>query len=322
MHDSKVHLQPKVRRDSRSKGSENDRYTASANVAINTIWGNLGLFIVKGAVGLSSGSTALLADALHSLSDILSTVVVLFGMKVAAVPPDPEHPYGHGRAESIAAKILALMLIAVGLGMVYTAVDKLRFFDGTVPSAAALVAAFVSILGKEAMYWYAVSTGKKYNNRALIADAWHHRSDAMSSVAALIGIGLARAGYHLVDPLSALIVAAVVIYTAARILRESIDELMDSQKDSGFIQRLKDLTGQVQGCLHVDSLHIRRYGGSVVVDVGISVSGNLSVTAGHDVAHAVKHHLVSEVEEVVDVMVHVNPVNARTGAHPAVPTQS
>lgn len=285
-----------------------ERYAVSSRVAVHTIWGNLGLFVVKAWMGVASGSTALMADALHTLSDIASTIVVLFGIKMAAAPPDKNHPYGHGRAESIAAKILALFLIAVGLGMAYTAFARIRQTDFEIPTSAALWAALVSIGGKEAMFWYAVSTGRRYNNKALMADAWHHRSDALSSVAALIGIALARAGYPLLDPLSGLAVAALVVFTGGGILRDSINELMDSQTDQGLIQQLKKLAVQVRGCERVDSLHIRRYGSTVVVDLRISVSGQLTVTEGHDVAHAVRNLLINQVDEVSDVLVHVNPL--------------
>jgi cation diffusion facilitator family transporter len=286
---------------------ENTRYRIGRRVSWLTIIGNMLLAAVKAGVGLLYGSSVLIADAVHSLSDVATTVVVLFAMRIAKAPPDAEHPYGHGRAESIGAKVLAVMLFLMGLSIGATAVRQL--FAGTfaVPGHLAIWVVLLSIVVKEAMYRYSMAVGRRINSTALIADALEHRSDAMSSVASLIGVVGARLGYPIFDPLAAVVVSIFIVKMGVGIFLESSNELMDAQVHGELVAEVQMHANSVPGVEHVDEVRIRKYGPYHFVDMKLSVDKNLTVWEGHNIASQVKSKLQSSVPSVGDVLVHVDP---------------
>lgn len=283
------------------------RYQLGRRVSWYTILGNILLTAVKAVAGVISKSSALMADAVHSASDIISTLVVLYSLRIAKAPPDAEHPYGHGRAESIAAKVLSIILIGVGVGMVGSAIDKLRTGQYAIPGNLALWAILLSIVGKEAMFRYTLVVGNKIRSNALVADAWHHRSDAFSSIAAFFGVMGARLGFPVLDPLAGGFVAIFIIKMGIGLFRSTVDELMDAQVDEELRDKILWYSEKVSGVEHVDDIRLRRYGSHYHVDLKLSVDRGLTVREGHDIASVVRQILIQSLAPVSDVLVHVDP---------------
>ena len=286
---------------------EEARYQIAKRVSWNTMIGNILLTVVKAGVGVISGSSALIADALHSGSDIATTIVVLYSMRISTLPPDPEHPYGHGRAESIGAKVLSVVLVLVGLSMGTSSIRQLWAGTYAVPGRLALWAILLSVVVKEGMYRYTVAVGKKINSTALVADALHHRSDAFSSVAAFLGVIGARLGYPVFDPLAAAVVAVFIIKMGIEVFRSSLDELMDAQVHENLQAEIRKHATTIPGVEHVDEVRIRQYGPHYVIDMKVSVDKQLTVWEGHHIAAQLKGTLRDSLPSVGDVLVHINP---------------
>lgn len=278
------------------------------------IFFNTLLAIMKGIAGFISGSRALLADALHSTSDIVGSFVILFGVRIAAKPPDEEHPYGHGKAENIASIIVALLLIIVGIEISISSIKVLFGDIPTAPGKLALIVIIISILIKEALFHYKYRLGKKYNSAALVAEAWHHRSDSLSSIAALIGIGLAIIGeafqltYLLYgDALAGIVVSIIVIKVGYDLAKDSSVVMLEKVLDQQEIYPYTKTASDIDGVQRIDEILARTHGSYVVIDIKISVDPNLTVKQGHDIAHVLKNNLKSTHNEIADVFVHVNP---------------
>ena len=278
-------------------------------IIVNTL-----LTILKAVGGIISGSRALLADALHSASDIVGSIVILFAVKIAVKPPDEEHPYGHGKAENIASFIIALLLIVVGIEI---SASSIKVFFGETPSAPgklALIVIIISILVKEALFHYKLFLGKKYRSAALITEAWHHRSDSLSSIAALIGIGGAILGEYLGWPMlvygdaaAGIVVSFIVIKVGYSLAKESSVIMMEKVLDKDSIQVYKETVRTVDGVLRIDQMYARTHGSYVIIDIKISVDPDISVKKGHDIAKEVKQTLLDKHDDIEDVLVHINP---------------
>lgn len=292
-------------KDERFKQAE---FAAWIGIAVNAA-----LAIGKGAVGYLANSKALIADAVHSASDVVGSLAVLIGLRAAQRPPDEDHPYGHGKAESIAAIIVSVILFMVGLEVGYQSLQIMRE-PLEAPGMMAVYAALVSMLVKEAMFQYKYRLGKKLNSQALIANAWEHRSDVYSSLAALIGIGGAVLGGSLkipllfyLDPIAGIIVSVLVLRMAYQIMKDSIHNALDHVVHEEDALQLIQTVEQVEGVLKVDRLLAREHGHYVIIDVKIGVNPHISVEKGHAIGKQVKRLLMTEFEHVQDVMVHVNP---------------
>lgn len=272
------------------------------------------LTVLKGIGGFLSGSKALLADALHSASDIAGSIVVLFGVKIANKPPDQEHPYGHGKAENIASIIVAFLLIVVGIEI---SISSSRIFLGVTPAAPgklALVIIIISILIKEVLFHYKYHLGKKYNSSALISEAWHHRSDSLSSFAALLGIGSAIIGEYFNislllygDAIAGIIVSIIVIKVGYDLAKESSLVIMEKVLDKESSQIYKQTVMTVDGVLRIDQMYARTHGSYVIIDIKVSVNPDITVKSGHDIAKEVKQTLLKKHKDIEDVLVHLNP---------------
>lgn len=275
---------------------------------------NVALTIGKGMGGLLSGSKALLADALHSASDIVSSIVILFAVRIADKPPDEEHPYGHGKAENIGSIIVALLLIVVGIEI---SISSIKVFFGEPPVAPgniALVIIIISIILKEILFHYKYHVGKKYRSAALISDAWHHRSDSLSSLAALIGVGSAiigeKLGYHFLvygDAVAGVVVSMIVMKVGYDIAKEASGIMMEEVLAEEKIQVYVDTINQIDGVLRIDQLLARTHGRYIVIDLKVSVDPTITVEEGHDIALEVRNQLMNRYEEVGNVLVHINP---------------
>ncbi len=275
-----------------------------------TIIGNILLAGAKLAAGILARSSAMISDAVHSASDIVSTVVVIWGVRLSAQQEDAEHPYGHERMESAAAVALAGILMVTGLYIGFNGVKTiLTGLSGSfvVPGRLALAAAVVSIAVKELMYRYTRDAAKKTDSASLMADAWHHRSDALSSVGSLIGIGGALLGFPIMDPIAGVVISLVIVKVAYDIARQAFDQLLDRACEPALQTQMRGVVLGQQGVIRIDSLATRKFGAKVYVDVSIAVNGDLSVLKGHDIAQAVHEQIELHFPSVKHCMVHVNP---------------
>ncbi|WP_078552671.1 cation diffusion facilitator family transporter [Bacillus alkalicellulosilyticus] len=276
------------------------------------IIGNIILALIKGIVGFLANSRALIADAVHSASDVVGSVAVLIGVRAAKLPPDKDHPYGHGKAESVAAIIVAVLLFIVGVEIAINAFKS--FFEPVVvPKVIAIYAVVFSIVVKEIMFRYKYNLGKKYKSDALMTDAWHHRSDVFSSIAALIGIGASIIGGHLGvgwltygDPVAGIFVALLIVKMAWKLGKESIHNTLDHVLHEEDTVELRRIVDSVEGVKSIDALHAREHGYYVIIDIKIAVDPHMSVEKAHAVGKEVKEKLMEE-KHVHDVLVHINP---------------
>jgi cation diffusion facilitator family transporter len=263
-----------------------------------------------------SGSKALLADAANSASDVIGSLAVLIGLKAAKLPPDEDHPYGHGKAESISAIVVSILLILVGFEVGLSAIKALIHGVTEPPRSYALIVIAISIFVKEILFQHNYRLGKKLGSKALVANAWDHRSDVYSSLAAFAGVGGAILGgwlempalYYL-DPAAGLFVSLLVLKMGFKLIMESIHDTMDHVLHQEEADELLKTVQRVPGVIAVDSLRAREHGHYVIVDVKISVNPRISVMEGHDIAKHVKHLLLSRFIHVSDVFIHVNPYN-------------
>lgn len=275
-----------------------------------TLWGNLLLSTGKAFAGIYGHSNAMISDAIHSASDVFTTFIVMLGMKIGAKQSDANHPYGHERFESIAALLLGLLLAMVGLGIGYEATTSLfqDVNDIQVPGILPLVAAIVSIFVKEWMYRMTIKIGKQIQSDAIIADAWHHRSDAYSSIGSLIGIAGARMGLPILDPLAGLLICGFILETAIQIIKGAMDKMVDHACDYSTYHDLQLAISHVAGVERIDDMKTRLFGDKIYVDVEISVNGALTLYEAHQIAEVVQEQVEERFQEVKHCMVHVNPM--------------
>ncbi|MDO4174524.1 MAG: cation diffusion facilitator family transporter [Eubacteriales bacterium] len=276
-----------------------------------SIIGNIVLSAFKLFAGLAAHSGAMVSDAVHSASDVFSSIIVIIGVKLSARDSDRDHPYGHERMECVAAVVLSGVLLVTGLLIGVQAVqDILSGEDGAldVPGILAGVAAVVSIAAKEAMFHYTKWNAKKIDSSALLADAWHHRSDALSSIGALIGILGARMGYPVLDPIASILICVCIVKAAVDIFRDAVDKMVDHACDPPTEQAMCDCVMQEEGVLHIDVLRTRVFGNKIYVDLEIGVEGQKTLEEAHEVARRVHNSIECQFPKVKHIMVHVNPV--------------
>ena len=288
-------------------GEEFER--TATRVSLVSVAGNTALSVLKLLAGILAHSGAMISDAVHSASDVFSSLIVIIGVRLAARQADREHPYGHERFECVAAIVLAVVLAVTGLFIGYQAVGTLREGESaaTVPGVLALAAAVVSIVCKEAMYWYTRFHAKRLRSSALMANAWHHRSDALSSVGALIGIAGARLGLPAMEPIASLVICLFILKAAYDIFKEATDKMVDRACDPRTEEQLVACVLSVDQVLGIDSLQTREFGSRIYVDLEIRADGNLSLYDSHAIAERVHDRIEAEFPAVKHIMVHVNP---------------
>ena len=286
----------------------NDSYRIGEKGAWFGIVTNVLLFAVKLFAGIFGRSQAMIADAFHTASDALTSIGVLIGFKLAKQPADDHHPFGHGRAESIVAKLVAVVLILVGLGIAYESAKILIHGESTKPGAIALVVAVISIVVKELTYRRVIRWSREIKSTSLEADAYHHRSDALSSIAALIGIAGARMGFTYMDPLAGIIVSGFIIKVGADVFHRAYDELMDAAPPEEFKQEIHNAALNVNGVDEVKKIMVRKAGIDFYLEVTIGVKGSKTVKEGHNITILVKKEIEKNVQNVKDIVVHVEPL--------------
>ena len=272
---------------------------------------NVALTLFKLIAGIVANSAAMVADAVHSASDIVGSFVVMIGAVISNKAPDTEHPYGHEKLECIASVILGNILVAVGALIGYNGILKIVSGETlTAPGTLALIAAVASIVVKEALYWYTILGAKKINSVSLKAEAWHHRSDALSSIGSFVGILGARLGVPVLDPIASVVICLFIFKVAYGIFRESIDRLIDHACCDETVEQMRETLAAVPGVLAVDDIKTRLFGSRTYVDVEIAANGDLPLREAHAIAEAAHHTLEREFPEVKHCTVHVNPKDA------------
>lgn len=284
-----------------------DNYSLGMKASLITIIGNVILTILKLGAGILGKSSAMLADGAHTLSDVLSTIAVMVGLKISSKKADESHPYGHERFELIVSKILGALLIFTGVGIGINSIKIIISGDIVAPGRIALVAALISIVVKELMYRYTMGIAKEIRSLAMEADAWHHRSDALSSIGTFIGILGARLGLPILDPLAGIVVSILVIKVGLDIYMESIKGLVDESADEETIKDIERIVMENDEVKNISELKTRVFANQIYVDIDIEVDGCQTVFEGHDIAREIHDLIEEKVEDVKHVMVHVEP---------------
>ena len=278
------------------------------------VFGNVLLSAFKLFAGIFGHSAAMVSDAVHSLSDVFATLIAYIGRRISEKPADKEHPYGHERFECIASILLGAILIAtgvrIGVGCTESIINK-TYLTAAEPGVIALVAAVASIVTKEAMFWYTLHQAKRIKSSAFRADAWHHRSDALSSVGALIGIGAARMGYPVMDQVAGLIISVVILFVAAGIIKDAVNSMLDRaaapEVEESMRRAINEYAEETGNRVDIDSLITRVFGDKIYVDLELGVDGDMKLKDAHDIAEGVHSLIERNFADVKHVMVHLNP---------------
>lgn len=274
------------------------------------IGGNVFLSAFKLFAGVVGQSSAMVSDAVHSLSDVFATIIALMGVKLGKKEADEGHPYGHERLECLAAVILGAILIATGIGIGKVGLERIVAGDYAslpVPGVIALVAAIVSIVLKEAMFWYTRHYARVIRSSAFEADAWHHRSDALSSVGALIGVGGSMLGYPVLDPIASVIICLLIFKQGIEIIVDAVKKMLDTSCDESFEQEVRGLVERDARVESIDLLRTRQFGDKVYIDLEIALDGTMPLVDAHAIAEEVHDAIEHAFPEVKHVMIHVNP---------------
>lgn len=291
----------------------NDLEKVAVKSSLVTILINSLLSVFKLLAGIFGNSYALISDAIHSASDVFSTVIVIIGVKISAKKADKKHPFGHERFECVAAILLAAVLFATGIAIGYSGVNNIvtgAYKDFAVPGIVALVAAAVSIIVKEGMFWYTMRAAKKVNSSALKADAWHHRSDALSSVGSLIGVIGGLCGVMILDSIACLVICVLILKAAVQIFWDAIKKMTDEACDEDTEKQIRDFISGCEGVMRVDHLMTRMFGNRIYVIVEIACDGNMPLSEAHAIAESVHKGIENQFAPVKHITVHVNPYTA------------
>ena len=275
------------------------------------IIGNVILSLFKFLAGIFGHSSAMVSDAIHSLSDVLATFIAWLGIKLSMQAPDREHPYGHERLECVASLLLGAILFGTGLMIGLSGLKTIlagHYDELQSPGSVALIAAVVSIATKEGMFWYTRHYAKVLNSAAFMADAWHHRSDALSSIGSLIGIGGAMLGFPILDPLASVAIAVCIIKVAYDLLKDAVSKMLDTACSSEYEKKLADFISAQDGVDRLDVLHTRMFGNKIYIDAEISVDGDKSLTDAHEIAESVHNQVEKHFDNIKHIMIHVNPM--------------
>lgn len=293
-----------------------DRISADKKIAMRvsflSIAVNLLLSLFKLIAGITAHSGAMLSDAVHSASDVFSTFIVMIGVSVAGKKSDKEHQYGHERMECVASIVLAVILCATGIGIGSEGIDKIitgKSGGLAVPGLLALIASVVSIVVKEWMYWFTRAAAKKINSGALMADAWHHRSDALSSIGAFIGIFGARMGFPILDPIASVVICCFILKAAFDIFKDAVDKMIDKSCDDKTVEAMRAVILKQAGVQKIDMIRTRLFGSKIYVDIEITADGQLTLNDAHKIAENVHQAIEEQFKSVKHCMVHVNPAN-------------
>lgn len=287
-----------------------DEAVVIKKLSLVSIVGNAVLSAFKLFAGISGHSGAMISDAIHSLSDVLTTVIAFFGVKISKKAADKSHPYGHERLECVASLLLGLLLMVTGLGVGKTGLQNIlagNYENLAVPGVIALAAAVISIVSKEAMFWYTRYYANLINSAAFMADAWHHRSDAFSSVGSLIGIAGAMLGFPVLDSVASVIICLFIFKVSYDILKDAVSKMLDTSCGENYEAELRQFIEAQTGVICVDMLHTRMFGNKVYIDLEIQANGDKSLREAHAIADQVHDKVENHFPDIKHIMIHVNP---------------
>ena len=274
------------------------------------IIGNVFLSAFKFIAGIMGNSSAMVSDAVHSLSDVFATFIAFLGVRFGRREADASHPYGHERIESLAAIVLGLILLVTGIGIGWVGLEKIlagNYESLPIPGMIALVAAIVSIAVKEGMFWYTRHWARVIRSSAFEADAWHHRSDAMSSIGALVGVGGSMLGYPVLDPIASVVICLFILKQGISIIYDALKKMLDTSCGEQFEEEVRQLVDAENQVGHIDMLRTRMFGDKVYIDMEIAIDGSMQLTDAHAIAERVHDDIEHAFPEVKHVMIHVNP---------------
>lgn len=290
-----------------TKASEN---TMIRRISLVGIIGNILLSAFKLFAGIAGNSGAMVSDAVHSLSDVFATFIAFLGVRLSKREADQKHPYGHERLECVASLLLGLILAVTGFGIGKAGIGKIiagNYEALAVPGVIALAAAIVSILSKEGMYWYTRHYAKILNSPAFMADAWHHRSDAFSSIGSLIGIAGAMLGFPVLDSAASVVICLFILKVSYDILKDAISKMLDTSCGESYDKALADYISAQENVICIDSLHSRMFGNRTYIDLEIQVDGNLSLKDAHAIAERIHDNVEEHFSDVKHITIHLNP---------------
>ncbi len=292
------------------KTEDNENKKLVMKISICSIVVNILLSVFKAIAGIFAHSGAMISDAVHSASDVFSTFIVIYGYNASQKKSDKEHPYGHERMECVAAIVLATLLIVVGLGIGMTGVEKIRAGvagELSAPGVLALWAAVISIVVKEGMFWITRWGAKKVDSDALMADAWHHRTDALSSIGSFVGILGARLGIPVLDPIASLVICIFILKAAIDIFNDAMEKMVDHACDEDTVNEIKNVVLADEDVLGLDMIRTRMFGPKIYVDIDIALPGDMTLLESHRIAERVHDRLEKDFPKIKHCMVHVNP---------------
>lgn len=284
-----------------------ERRSLGNRISITTIIVNLFLFIFKLFVGILGHSSAMIADSIHSLSDIITTIAVIIGLKVSSKEADEEHPYGHERFEAVTSKILAVLLCGTGVFIGYSALESIINGDYGIPGSIAIYGALASIIIKEWMYRYTIKGAKKINSSSLEADAWHHRSDALSSVGSFIGILGAKLKFPVLDPIASIVICIIILKVSFDIYIKAINALIDRAADKEVVNSIKQSVTSIDEITEINSLKTRLHGSSIYVDIEVGISSEVSFKEAHYIGEMVHKSVEGVDNRIIHCNVRINP---------------
>jgi cation diffusion facilitator family transporter len=291
-----------------------DNKKIAYKVSITTIIYNSFLAVFKLIAGLISHSSGVVSDAVHTFSDVATTIIAMVGVSIGCKKADSNHQYGHERLECIASLILSFILFITGVEIGLVGLNTIisgNYDSIEIPGILALIAALVSIIVKEIMYWYTIKAANKINSSALKADAWHHRSDSISSLGALLGIVLSRSGFKFCDSLAGIIIAIIICKVAIDIFIDATDKLVDKSCDEEKIEMIKKVVLEEKGVLDIDKIKTRVFANKIYVDIEIAADGKKTLNETHEIAERVHRKVEKEFDDIKHIMVHVNPYRKR-----------
>lgn len=282
-------------------------YEEGKKVSLITITLNIILCIFKVTAGILGRSSAMIADGMHTLSDVITTFMVILGLKISNKKEDKNHPYGHEKFEPIFAKLISTLLFLTGIFIAYEGIKILRSGNYSTPGRIALIAASISIICKELMYRYTITTAKKIESISMQADAWHHRSDALSSIGTFLGIFGARAGFKILDPLTSIVVSLFILKISVEFYLKSVEKLVDTSADEEIINKIRNEALKVNGVKNINDLKTRLFGNKIYVDIEICVNSKMTVEESHNIATKVHDNVESTIKNTKHCMVHIEP---------------
>ena len=292
------------------KDTKPDETAVIRKLSLVGIIGNVFLSAFKFIAGIMGNSSAMVSDAVHSLSDVFATFIAFLGVRFGRREADASHPYGHERIESLAAIVLGLILLVTGVGIGWVGLEKIlagNYESLPIPGMIALVAAIVSIAVKEGMFWYTRHWARVIRSSAFEADAWHHRSDAMSSIGALVGVGGSMLGYPVLDPLASVVICLFILKQGISIIYDALKKMLDTSCGEQFEEEVRQLVDAENQVGHIDMLRTRMFGDKVYIDMEIAIDGSMQLTDAHAIAERVHDDIEHAFPEVKHVMIHVNP---------------